>query len=156
MSVSFQFRVVIAEFCCVSAGLQHVSPGFCLQQLDHSDVPRTLLLSMAAVQNQPAVRLQLLQTLQILSSSSGEEQTVVTRFNNNLVLQHCLFHSATTDRSCASILQERGAETICLHMNESDPSGQVLLCSAEILWNLLDGGSTEEVIAQLSSMECVL
>ncbi|XP_037548992.1 cilia- and flagella-associated protein 69-like [Nematolebias whitei] len=111
-------------------GLQHVSPGFRLQQLDHSDVPRTLLLSMAAVQNQPAVRLQLLQTLQILSSSS--------------------------DRSCASILQERGAETICLHMNEPDPSGQVLLCSAEILWNLLEGGSTEEVIAQLSSMECVL
>ncbi|XP_024866374.1 cilia- and flagella-associated protein 69 isoform X2 [Kryptolebias marmoratus] len=111
-------------------GLQPVSPGFRLQQLEHSDIPKTLLLSMAAVQNQPAVKLQLLQTLQILSSSS--------------------------DRSCASMLRARGAEMICLHMNEPDPSGQVLFCSAEILWNLVEGGSREEAVAQLSSMECVL
>ncbi|KAI4817886.1 hypothetical protein KUCAC02_011259 [Chaenocephalus aceratus] len=80
---------------------------------------RLLLLSMAALENQPGIKLQLLQTLQILSSSSG------------------------------------GAETICLHMNQPDPNGQVLFHSSEILWNLLERGSTE-VTAQLSSMECVI
>lgn len=45
---------------------------------------------------------------------------------------------------------------ICLHMNEPDPSCQVLFRSSEILWNLLERGNKEEVTAQLSSMECVL
>ncbi|XP_031151527.1 cilia- and flagella-associated protein 69 isoform X2 [Sander lucioperca] len=110
-------------------GLQPTSPGYKLQLLERSDLAQTLLLSMAALDNQPAIKLQLLQTLQILSSSS--------------------------DMNCALILNARGAETICLHMNEPDPSGQVLFRSAEILWNLLERGS-EEVTAQLSSMECVI
>lgn len=58
--------------------------------------------------------------------------------------------------NCALILNARGAETICLHMNEPDPSGQILFHSSEILWNLLDRGNKEEVTAQLSSKECVL
>lgn len=62
----------------------------------------------------------------------------------------------TTDMNCALMLSARGAETICLHMNEADPSGQILLRSVEILWNLLEGGSKEEVTAQLHSMECVM
>lgn len=66
------------------------------------------------------------------------------------------FHFASTDMNCASILRARGAETICLHMNEQDPTGQVLSHSSEILWNLLAGGCKEEATAQLSSMECVL
>ncbi|XP_073339567.1 cilia- and flagella-associated protein 69-like [Pagrus major] len=111
-------------------GLQPTSPGYRLQLLERSDLPQTLLLSMAALENQPAIKLQLLQTLQILSSSS--------------------------DLNCVLILNARGAETICLHMNEPDPSGQVLFRSSEILWNLLERGNKEEVTAQLSSMECVL
>ncbi|KAM8839890.1 cilia- and flagella-associated protein 69 isoform 2-T2 [Spinachia spinachia] len=109
-------------------GLQPTSPGYRLQLLERSDLAQTLLLSLAALENQPAIKLQLLQTLQILSSSS--------------------------DMNCALIVNARGAETICLHMNEPDPSGQVLFRSSEILWNLLDTGS-KEVTAQLSSMECV-
>ncbi|XP_032391783.1 cilia- and flagella-associated protein 69 isoform X2 [Etheostoma spectabile] len=110
-------------------GLQPTSPGYRLQLLERSDLAQTLLLSMAALDNQPAIKLQLLQTLQILSSSS--------------------------DINCALILNARGAEMICLHMNEPDPSGQVLFRSTEILWNLLERGS-KEVTAQLSSMECVI
>lgn len=45
---------------------------------------------------------------------------------------------------------------ICVHMNDPDPSGQLLLSSCEILWNLLEGRYKDEVTAQLSSMECVL
>ncbi|XP_076611081.1 cilia- and flagella-associated protein 69 [Chaetodon auriga] len=118
------------RFSRLSRRLQPTSPGYRLQLLERSDLAQTLLLSMAALENQPSIKLQLLQTLQILSSSS--------------------------DMNCVSILNARGAETICLHMNEPDPSGQVLLRSSEILWNLLERGSKEEVTAQLSSMECVI
>ncbi|KAK2920812.1 cilia- and flagella-associated protein 69-like [Channa argus] len=111
-------------------GLQPVSPGYRLQLLEHSDLAQTLLLSMATLENQSTIKLQLLQTLQFLSSSS--------------------------DMNCASILNARGAETICLHMNEPDPSGQILFYSSEILWNLLERGNKDEVTAQLSSMESVV
>ncbi|XP_026156375.1 cilia- and flagella-associated protein 69 isoform X2 [Mastacembelus armatus] len=111
-------------------GLQATSPGYRLQLLEQSDLAQTLLLSMGALENQPAVKLQLLQTLQILSSYS--------------------------EMNCALILNARGAETICLHMNEPDPSGQFLFRSSEILWNLLEKGSKEEVTAQLSSIDCVV
>ncbi|KAF7651997.1 hypothetical protein LDENG_00102730 [Lucifuga dentata] len=122
-------------YSCVSPkqlldGLQPTSPGFRLQLLERSSLAQTLLLSLAALENQPAIKLQLLQTLQILSS--------------------------TSDANSALILNSRGAETICLHMNEPDPSGQVLLRSSEILLNLLEKGSKDEVTAQLSSMECVI
>ncbi|XP_045915557.1 cilia- and flagella-associated protein 69-like isoform X2 [Micropterus dolomieu] len=111
-------------------GLQPTSPGYRLQLLERSDLAQSLLLSMSALENQPTIKLQLLQTLQILSSSS--------------------------DLNCVLILNARGAETICLHMNEPDQSGQVLFCSSEILWNLLERGSKKEVTAQLSNMECVV
>uniref|UniRef100_A0A3P8TJK8 Cilia- and flagella-associated protein 69 ARM repeats domain-containing protein n=1 Tax=Amphiprion percula TaxID=161767 RepID=A0A3P8TJK8_AMPPE len=68
-------------------------------------------------------------------------------------LHDCISFS---DMNCASILRARGAETICLHMNEPDPSGQVLFRSSEILWNLLERSSKQEVTAQLCSMECVV
>ncbi|KAK9526497.1 hypothetical protein VZT92_015194 [Zoarces viviparus] len=117
------------RFSRLSLRLQPTTPGYRLQLLERSDLAQTLLLSLAALENQPAIKLQLLQTLQILSRSS--------------------------DMNCALILNARGAETICLHMNEPDPSGQVLFRSSEILWNLLERGS-KEVTAQLSSMECVI
>ncbi|KAM4631463.1 cilia- and flagella-associated protein 69 [Polymixia lowei] len=111
-------------------GLQPTSPGYKLQLLEQSGLAETMVLSMAILENQPAVRLQVLQTLQILSSSS--------------------------DANCALILNAQGAETICLHMNEPDDSGQVLFRSSEILWNLLERGCKDEVTSQLSSMECVI
>ncbi|XP_041665535.1 cilia- and flagella-associated protein 69-like isoform X2 [Cheilinus undulatus] len=110
--------------------LQPTSPGYRLQLLERSDLAQTLLLSMAVVQDQPAIKLQLLQTLQLLSSSS--------------------------DLNCASMLRAQGAERICLHMNEPDESGQVLFCSSEILWNLLERGNKEEVTAQLNSIETII
>ncbi|XP_029976671.1 cilia- and flagella-associated protein 69 isoform X2 [Salarias fasciatus] len=111
-------------------GLQPTSPGYRLQLLEFSDLAQTLLLSMATTENQPVIKLLLLQTLQLLSSSS--------------------------DMNCASILHVRGAEMICLHMTEADPSGQTLFRSTEILWNLLERGNKDVVTAQLSSLECVV
>lgn len=71
-------------------------------------------------------------------------------------LHTSMFHFTTTDMNCSSILHARGAETVCLHMNDHDPSGQVLFRSSEILWNLLERGNKEVVTAQLGTLECVL
>lgn len=54
------------------------------------------------------------------------------------------------------MLNARGAETMCLHMNEDDPSRQMLARSSDILWNLLERGCRKEATAQLKSMECIL
>lgn len=53
------------------------------------------------------------------------------------------------------MLKARAAYKICYHMSESDPSGQVLFRSSEILWNLLENGSKLEVTTQLSNMDCI-
>uniref|UniRef100_A0A674CXB9 Cilia and flagella associated protein 69 n=1 Tax=Salmo trutta TaxID=8032 RepID=A0A674CXB9_SALTR len=98
-----------------------------VQLLEKSGLAETLVLSMALLENQPAVKLHVLQTLQMLSSSS--------------------------DVNCSLILKAQGAQQICFHMNEPDPSGQVLFRSSEILWNLLERGCKEEVTAQLSNMD---
>lgn len=58
-------------------GLQSTSPGYRLQLLERSDMAQTLLLSMAVLEEQPDIRLQLLQTLQILSCASGLQAWVI-------------------------------------------------------------------------------
>ncbi|MEQ2218604.1 hypothetical protein XENOCAPTIV_005561 [Xenoophorus captivus] len=132
----FEFKFYLLIFLQVSPKslldlkLQATSAVYRLQLLERSDLPKTLLLSMAALQDQPSIKLQLLQTLQLLSSAS--------------------------DMNCTLILDAGGAEMICLHMNDGERSSQVLLCSLEILWNLLESRSKEEAMTQLSSMECVL
>ncbi|XP_023831176.1 cilia- and flagella-associated protein 69 isoform X4 [Salvelinus sp. IW2-2015] len=113
-----------------SLRLYPTSLGYRVQLLEQSGLAETLVLSMALLENQPAVKLQVLQTLQMLSSSS--------------------------DVNCSLILKAQGAEQICFHMNEPDPSGQVLFRSSEILWNLLERGCKEEVTAQLSNMDCIM
>ncbi|KAM9415741.1 cilia- and flagella-associated protein 69 isoform 3-T3 [Salvelinus alpinus] len=113
-----------------SLRLHPTSLGYRVQLLEQSGLAETLVLSMALLENQPAVKLQVLQTLQMLSSSS--------------------------DVNCSLILKAQGAEQICFHMNEPDPSGQVLFRSSEILWNLLERGCKEEVTAQLSNMDCIM
>uniref|UniRef100_A0A674CWH2 Cilia and flagella associated protein 69 n=1 Tax=Salmo trutta TaxID=8032 RepID=A0A674CWH2_SALTR len=107
--------------------LHPTSLGYRVQLLEKSGLAETLVLSMALLENQPAVKLHVLQTLQMLSSSS--------------------------DVNCSLILKAQGAQQICFHMNEPDPSGQVLFRSSEILWNLLERGCKEEVTAQLSNMD---
>ncbi|XP_077362222.1 cilia- and flagella-associated protein 69 isoform X2 [Festucalex cinctus] len=111
-------------------GPQPTSPGYRLQLLEHSDLAKTLFLSIAALEHQPAIKLLLLQTLRMLSS--------------------------TSDMNCALMLSVRGAESICLRLNEPDPSGMILFHSSEILWNLLESGNKAAVAAQLNSLECAV
>lgn len=74
-SIFNNIKVILSSFSFLKwffTGLQVTSPGYRLQLLEHSDLAQTLLLSMAALENQPDIKLKLLQTLQFLSCSSGQ------------------------------------------------------------------------------------
>uniref|UniRef100_A0A4W4HBK8 Cilia- and flagella-associated protein 69 ARM repeats domain-containing protein n=1 Tax=Electrophorus electricus TaxID=8005 RepID=A0A4W4HBK8_ELEEL len=124
-------------YCAVVFPILKCVPGVCptslsyrQQQVERSGLAETLVMSLALLEKQLSAKLQLLHALQILSSSS-----VV---------------------NCDLMLKAEGAQKICFYMNEPDPSGQVLFRSSEILWNLLENGSREEVAAQLSIVDCVM
>lgn len=53
------------------------------------------------------------------------------------------------------MMKAQAPTKLCAHMNGADPSGQLLFRSSEILWNLLEKTSKEEIINQLSNLECV-
>lgn len=53
------------------------------------------------------------------------------------------------------MLKARAASRLCLYLNGDDHSGQLAFLSSEILWNLVENTSKEEVCNQLSSLECV-
>ncbi|KAG9339162.1 hypothetical protein JZ751_024020 [Albula glossodonta] len=110
-------------------GFCPVSPGYRVQMVEQSGVAETLVLSMALLENQPQVKLLVVKTLQILSSSSV---------------------------NCRKMLKAQGASKICCHMNEPDPSGQLVFCSSQILWNMLEKCNKGEVTSQLSNMDCIV
>ncbi|XP_032436129.1 cilia- and flagella-associated protein 69 [Xiphophorus hellerii] len=109
---------------------QTVSPVYRLQLVERSDLPKLLVESVAALQNQPFIKLQLMETLQLLCSSS--------------------------DLNCRSMLDAGAAQIVCLHMNGGDPPGRVLSSSSEILWTLLDSSGRDDAVAQLCSLDCVV
>ncbi|KAJ8334850.1 hypothetical protein SKAU_G00404890 [Synaphobranchus kaupii] len=111
-------------------GLCPISPGFRVQMVEQSGVAEILVLSMALLEKQLGVRLQVLKTLQFLSSSS--------------------------EANCNQMLKAQGASKICCHMNESDPWGQLLFRSSELLWNMLENDRKEEATSQLSNMDCIM
>ncbi|XP_040402243.1 cilia- and flagella-associated protein 69 isoform X2 [Cygnus olor] len=57
--------------------------------------------------------------------------------------------------NCRHMLKAQAASRLCLYLNDVDPSGQLVFRSSEILWNLLENTSKEEVVNQLSNLECV-
>ncbi|XP_031441920.1 cilia- and flagella-associated protein 69 [Clupea harengus] len=134
--VRLQICASISSFCNSAktkppgTGLQPLSLSSRLQLLEQSGVAETLVLSLVLLEDQLANRLQLLHTLQVLS--------------------------CTSEVNCELMLKAQAAQKICLHMNEPDPSGQVLFRSSEILWNLLERGCSQELTDQLSNMDSIL
>ena len=53
------------------------------------------------------------------------------------------------------MLEAEAAHRICVRLMEPDPSGQTLFRSVDILWNLLENGSSSEVAAQLNNLTCI-
>ncbi|XP_038171555.1 cilia- and flagella-associated protein 69 isoform X2 [Arvicola amphibius] len=67
-----------------------------------------------------------------------------------------LQHLSTSEANCTLMVKAQAASRICAHLNDPDPSGQLLFRSSEILWNLLEKSSKEEILHQLSNLECLL
>ncbi|CAJ0964437.1 unnamed protein product [Ranitomeya imitator] len=109
-------------------GFQPTSVTYKLQMAEVGGLAETLVLSLAIVENNLQEKLALLKVLQLLSS---------------------------TTENCKLMARAHAARRICSRLNDADPSGQLLFRSSEILWNLLENGPKEEVINQLSNIECI-
>ncbi|NWR30297.1 CFA69 protein, partial [Tachuris rubrigastra] len=110
------------------SGYQPTSASYKIQMAELGGLAETLVLSLALVENQLTEKLWVLKALQHLSSS-GE--------------------------NCRLMMKAQAASRLCLYLNADDPSGQLVFRSSHILWNLLENASKEEVVNQLSSLECV-
>ncbi|XP_061202118.1 cilia- and flagella-associated protein 69 [Neopsephotus bourkii] len=110
------------------SGCQPTSANYKIQMAELGGLAETLVLSLAVVESQLIEKLWVLKALQHLSSSGV---------------------------NCRLMLKARAASKLCLYLNGDDPSGQLVFRSSEILWNLIENTSKEEVCNQLSSLECV-
>ncbi|NWR90911.1 CFA69 protein, partial [Furnarius figulus] len=110
------------------SGYQPTSANYKIQMAELGGLAETLVLSLASVENQLTEKLWVLKALQHLSISGV---------------------------NCRLMMKAQAASRLCLYLNGADPSGQLVFRSSDILWNLLENGSKEEVVNQLSSLECV-
>ncbi|NXX49820.1 CFA69 protein, partial [Tricholaema leucomelas] len=109
-------------------GYQPTSASYKVQMAELGGLAETLVLSLALVEKQLLEKLWVLRALQHLSSSGA---------------------------NCRLMLKAQAASRLCLHLGDADPSGLLLLRSSDILCSLLENTSGEEVVQQLSSLECV-
>ncbi|NWU00574.1 CFA69 protein, partial [Urocynchramus pylzowi] len=110
------------------SGYQPTSPNYKIQRAEDGRLAEALVLSLALVENQLTEKLWVLKALQ---------------------------HLSTSGVSCGQMVKAQAASRLCLCLNGADPSGQLGFRSSDILWNLLEKASKEEVVNQLRSLECV-
>ncbi|NWU90845.1 CFA69 protein, partial [Upupa epops] len=110
------------------SGYQPTSAGYKIRMAELGGLAETLVLALAQVENHLTEKLWVLKALQ---------------------------HLSTTGENCRLMMKAQAASRLCLYLNGVDPSGQLLFRSSGILWNLLENTSKEEVVNQLSSLECV-
>ncbi|NXW52072.1 CFA69 protein, partial [Nyctiprogne leucopyga] len=109
-------------------GYQPTSANYKIQMAELGGLAETLASSLELVENQLTEKLWVLKALQHLSSSGV---------------------------NCRLMMKAQAASRLCSYLKGVDPSGQLVFRSSEILWNLLENASKEEVVNQLSSLECV-
>ncbi|XP_063003583.1 cilia- and flagella-associated protein 69 [Elgaria multicarinata webbii] len=107
---------------------QSISANYKKQMVEIGGLAETLVLSLTLVENQLTEKLWIIKTLQHLSISEA---------------------------NCKLMMKAQAPTRLCSHLNDPDTSGQLLFRSSEILWNLLEKTSKEEIINQLSNLECV-
>ncbi|XP_054940937.1 cilia- and flagella-associated protein 69 isoform X1 [Physeter macrocephalus] len=110
-------------------GYQQASSSYKIKMAEVGGLAKTMVQSLVLLENQLVEKLWVLKTLQHLSASEA---------------------------NCTLMVKAQAASGICAHLNDPDPSGQLLFRSSEILWNLLEKSSKEEIIQQLSNLECLL
>ncbi|XP_066210269.1 cilia- and flagella-associated protein 69 isoform X1 [Saccopteryx leptura] len=110
-------------------GYQQASSTYKIQMAEVGRLAETMVQSLALLKNHLVEKLWVLKVLQ---------------------------HLSTSEVNCTSMMKAQAASGICAHLHDPDPSGQLLFRSSEILWNLLEKSSKEEIIQQLSNLECLL
>ncbi|XP_008583825.1 PREDICTED: uncharacterized protein C7orf63 homolog isoform X2 [Galeopterus variegatus] len=110
-------------------GYQQASSSYKIKMAEIGGLAKTMVQSMTLLENQLVEKLWVLKVLQ---------------------------HLSTSEVNCTLMMKAQAASGICAHLNDPDPSGQLLFRSSEILWNLLEKSSKEEIIQQLSNLECLL
>uniref|UniRef100_A0A8C0V2R7 Cilia and flagella associated protein 69 n=1 Tax=Cyanistes caeruleus TaxID=156563 RepID=A0A8C0V2R7_CYACU len=80
---------------------------------------------------------------------------VENQLTEKLWVLKALQHLSTSGVNCEQMVKTQAASRLCLYLNGADPSGQLVFRSSDILWNLLESTSKEEVTNQLRSLECV-
>ncbi|KAG8138903.1 hypothetical protein E2320_001695 [Naja naja] len=109
-------------------GYQPTSANYKKQIVELGGLAETVVSSLTLVENQLSEKLWIIKTLQHLSISEA---------------------------NCKLMMKAQAPRILCSHLNDVDPSGQLLFRSSEILWNLLEKTSKEQIIGQLSNLECV-
>ncbi|XP_054846925.1 cilia- and flagella-associated protein 69 [Eublepharis macularius] len=107
---------------------QPLSANYKRKMVELGGLAETLVLALALVENQLAEKLWIIKTLQ---------------------------HLSTSEANCTFMMKAEAPTRLCSHMNDADITGQLLFRSTEILWNLLENASKEEIVTQLSNLECV-
>ncbi|XP_054419806.1 cilia- and flagella-associated protein 69 isoform X3 [Pteronotus mesoamericanus] len=110
-------------------GYQQASSTYKIQMAEVGGLAKMMVQSLALLENQLVEKLWVLKVLQ---------------------------HLSTSEVNCTLMMKAQAASGICIHLNDPDPSGQLLFRSSEILWNLLEKSPKEEIIQQLSNLECLL
>ncbi|XP_024433029.1 cilia- and flagella-associated protein 69 [Desmodus rotundus] len=110
-------------------GYQQASSTYKIQMAEVGGLAKMMVQSLALLENQLVEKLWVLKALQ---------------------------HLSTSEVNCTLMMKAQAASGICVHLNDPDPSGQLLFRSSEILWNLLEKSSKEEITQQLSNLECLL
>ncbi|KAF6301559.1 cilia and flagella associated protein 69 [Rhinolophus ferrumequinum] len=110
-------------------GYQPASSSYKIQMAEVGGLATSMVQSLAWLENQLVEKLWVLKALQ---------------------------HLSTSEVNCTLMMNAQAASGLCAHLTDPDPSGQLLFRSSEILWNLLEKSSKQEIIQQLSSLECLL
>ncbi|KAG8507846.1 Cilia- and flagella-associated protein 69 [Galemys pyrenaicus] len=133
-------------------GYQQASSSYKIQMAEVGGLAKSMVQSMALLENQLVEKLWVLKALQHLSTSG----LYIFKSEHFYFLLFSLLSNNFRKVNCTLMMKAQAASGICAHLNDPDPSGQLLFRSSEILWNLLEKSSKEEIIQQLSNLECLL
>ncbi|UJR26392.1 hypothetical protein I4U23_007724 [Adineta vaga] len=106
-------------------GLRPIKIDYLLKIHCYSDLCETLVKAMSFFEDDLTLRIQIVKLLQIYSSKSPD----------------CVARMLTHD--CINRLVAK--------MNDTDPAGELLFRTTEVLWNILDLGDEEQISEQLDS-----
>jgi cilia- and flagella-associated protein 69 len=111
------------------ANTKRCSKQYLVKAIKNSDLPETLVKSLALMETNVELRIRMLQILQLLSKDTT---------------------------NCDQMLNAECASRLVLRLNYPRTNEELLFRSVEILWNLLEfGGRKEDIAKQLNSLTAI-